>query len=246
MKAAPDSGDTPVGSCEVKSHHGGTLMVDAFSPAADPTAGATAGIGWPSARTAARALYAAAVTMAASMVAISLFFAGAGAFWGPVNDLLVVATVLLLLPAMAVLPRLARPVAGRWFGAISLAAAAGVMVIASGQLALVAGLITLDTSFVSGGLGILPVIVWIGATVVPSLRVPALGRATAVWAVALLALVGLTVVVLLALTTDTPTLSGVLGVPIMIALLGWLISLGRGLARAQAGRGRGGRPDRGV
>ncbi len=186
---------------------------------------------WLTPRLASRALYSAAVTLVASMIAISLFFGGAGAFWGPVNDLLVVATVLLLLPAVAVLPGLVRPAVGSWFTVLSVAAAVGVAVIATGQVALVAGLITLDVSFLTGGIGILPVIAWIGGTIAPSLGTPLLGRATGLWAVLFLALVGLTVVVLAALTTDTPTLTGVLGAPLMVALLGWLISLGRGLAR---------------
>ncbi len=208
-------------------------MADAISPAANPPTRSAAAT-WSSPRVAARALYAAGVTMVASMVAISLFFGGAGALWGPVNDLLVVATVLLLLPAMAALPRLADHAVGRWFTLVSLAAALGVVVIAIGQLALVARLIPLDTSFLTGGLGILPVIVWIGATAVPSPRLPGFGRAVAAWALAFLGLIGLTIVVLLVLTTDTPTLTGVLGVPLVIALLGWMVSLGRGLARAQA------------
>ncbi len=185
----------------------------------------------PSPRTASRALYLSVVTMVASMVAISLFFGGAGAFWGPVNDLLVVATVLLLLPARAARPGLAREHVGRWLLVLSVAAAIGVAVVAVGQLALVAGLITLETSFATGGLGVLPVIAWIGATAVPALRLPVLGRAIAGWALAFLALIGLTSLVLVTLSTDTPTLTSVLGVPLMIVLVGWMVSLARGLGR---------------
>lgn len=191
---------------------------------------------WLSTRIAARALYLAAVTLVASMVAISLFFSGAGAFWGPVNDLLVVATVSLLLPAMTVLATLVGASVGRWFTLVSAAAALGAVVIAVGQLALVFGLITLDTSFLTGGLGILPVIGWIGATAAPARRLPAIGRAVALWALAFVAMVGLTVAVLLAANADTPTLTGVLGVPLVIALLGWLVSTGRALSRAGASR----------
>ncbi len=185
---------------------------------------------------ASRSLYLAVVTLVGSMVAISLFFGGAGAFWGPVNDLLVVATVLLLLPAMAVLPGLARERVGRWFGLVSVAAAMGVAVIAAGQLALVAGLITLDTSFLTGGLGVLPVIAWVGATTVPALRLPVLGRATAAWALAFLALIGVTVMVLATLSADTPTLTSTLGLALAVAIVGWMLSLGRGLARAEGSR----------
>ena len=119
-------------------------MTEGMSQAVDYRARSRTGPKGPSPRAASRALYAAVVTMIASMVAISLFFGGAGAFWGPVNDLFVVATVLLLLPAMAVLYRLAGGRAGTWFKILTVAAAAGVLLIAVGQLALVAGLITLD------------------------------------------------------------------------------------------------------
>lgn len=182
--------------------------------------------------TASRGLYLAVATLVGSMLAISLFFAGAGAYWGPVNDVLVVATVLLLLPAMAVLPALARPEVGRWFGLVSMASGIGVGVIAAGQLALVAGLVTLETSFVTGGLGVLPVIVWIGTTAVPSFRLQWLGRTTALWAMAFVVLVAVTVVVVATLSSDVPVLTGTLGVPLAIALVGWMLSLGRGLARA--------------
>jgi hypothetical protein len=207
-------------------------MADVFSPTAADRPGADAGAAWPSPRIAARGLYASSVTMVASMVAISLFFGGAGAIWGPINDLLVVATVLLLLPAVAVLPRLVGPVTARWFTLVSMAAAVGIAVIATGQLALVAGLITLDTSFLTGGLGVVPVIAWVGATAVPALRVAAFGRAMAGWAIGLVTLIGITIVVLATLATDTPTLTGVLGLPLMVTLLGWLLSTARAIERA--------------
>jgi hypothetical protein len=205
-------------------------MADMLSPA-DERPASDPSLARVTAPLAARSLYLASGTTVASMVAISLFFAGAGGFWGPVNDLLVVATVLLLLPTMAVLVRLDGDRPGRWFRLVTLAAAGGVVVIALGQLALVVGLITLDASFLTGGMGVLPVIAWVGATGALALRTPLLGRAVAVWAAAFLVLIGVTVVVLAVFTTDTPTLTGVLGGPLVVVLLGWMVSLARDLAR---------------
>ena len=43
------------------------------------------------------------IALVISGVALALFFGGAGAFWGPVNDMFVVVTVLaLILPILAV------------------------------------------------------------------------------------------------------------------------------------------------
>ncbi len=209
-------------------------MTDGLAPAVvHPSSAPSTSL---SPRTASLALYAAVVTMVSSMVAISLFFGGAGAFWGPVNDLLVVATVLLLLPALIVVRGLARGYVGSWFTGLTVAAVIGVLVIAAGQLALVAGLITLDTSFLTGGLGVLPVIAWLGSTALLGLRTPVLERATGWWAVAFMAVVVATFVVVPTLALDMPTMTAVLGVPFMVTLFGWLVSLARDLARTRLDR----------
>jgi len=96
-----------------------------------------------------------------SGITIALFFGGAGDFWGPVNDLAVAVTlVALVLPVLAV-DRLARPEVGIWIGAVSAAAIAGIVLTAVGQVLLVVGVIDLKTSFVTGGIGILPIFVWL-------------------------------------------------------------------------------------
>jgi hypothetical protein len=95
-----------------------------------------------------------------SAVALALFFGGAGAFWGPVNDVFVALFLFLLLPAVVAVWRLSPDDIGPWFGILSLAAMAGIVVAAVGQLLLVAGVIELQTSFVTGGVGVVPVLLW--------------------------------------------------------------------------------------
>ena len=208
-------------------------MTDGLNQAVEQQAGTRTGAPAVSPRTASRALYASVVIMVGSMIAISLFFGGFGAFWGPVNDVLVVATVLLLLPAMAVVQRLARGSVGAWFTVLTVAAALGAVVLSIGQLALVAGLITLDMSFTSGGLGVLPVIAWLGATALLVLRAHVLGRAVGWWAIGLVAMIGVTIAVVPVAALGMASLTLYLGLPFMVTLLGWMVSLARDLSRAE-------------
>lgn len=106
---------------------------------------------------------AAAVTVVIAGVTLALFFGGAGAFWGPVNDVFVAITVLLLIPAIVAVTQLAPDDTRPWFTAVSVAAIGGAVVMAAGQLLLVAGVIGLNASFVTGGVGVLPFLVWMGA-----------------------------------------------------------------------------------
>ena len=109
---------------------------------------------------------AAVATLLASGVTIALFFGGAGAFWGPLNDLFTALTMILLLPVMLAVLRLAPDDIGPWFAILTFAAVAGILLGAAGQLLLVAGGISLQASFVTGGVGIAPVIAWaMGLTV---------------------------------------------------------------------------------
>jgi hypothetical protein len=102
----------------------------------------------------------AVLTLVISGIALALFFGGAGAVWGPINDLFVAITVLLLIPAMVALMRLAPAEVGAWFTLISFLAIAGAVAVATVQLLLVVGVIDLQASFLFGGISILPVIAW--------------------------------------------------------------------------------------
>lgn len=109
---------------------------------------------------AAACAYAAVATLLISAVALALFFGGAGDFWGPVNDVFIALTLLLLLPVMLALLRLAPDDIGPWFAIVTIAAGLGVLLAAVGQVVLVLGGISLQTSFVTGGVGVMPIVAW--------------------------------------------------------------------------------------
>ena len=101
---------------------------------------------------------------------------------------------------------------------------AGIGVGAVGQLLLVAGVISLQLSFVTGGLGILPVLAWVAALAVVALRDRALPPELGWMSVALLAFVGLEAVGSVALP-ETGLLITSIG--LLLVLVGWLVALGR-------------------
>jgi hypothetical protein len=98
-----------------------------------------------------------------SAVAIALFFGGAGDFWGPINDLFVSLTLILLIPVIVAVLRLAPDDIGPWFAVVCVAAIAGALLGAIGQVLLVVGVIDLQASFVTGGIGVAPILLWAAA-----------------------------------------------------------------------------------
>ena len=121
--------------------------------------------------------------------------------------------------------------AGAWLGALSVVAIAGVAIMAAGQIALVIGLIDLETSFATGTVGLLMTIAWIAGTAVLALRHRVLDRVVGWWALAFLAAVGVTAVAIPLLSMDTPGLTAVFGGPLLVTLAGWMVSLARDLGR---------------
>jgi hypothetical protein len=107
--------------------------------------------------------YLAILALALPGIFLALFFGGAGELFGPLNDMFVaLAMALLVLPAWALLE--VEGLGGRrWFRVLTWLTIAGLILATVGQLLLVAGLITLEMSFVTGGLGILPVLAWVVA-----------------------------------------------------------------------------------
>lgn len=103
----------------------------------------------------------AAIALVISGIALALFFGGAGAFWGPVNDMFVVVTVIaLILPILAV-DRLAAQHGVGWMRFVSIITVIGVVVVAVGQTALVLGFLTLEGSYVTGGIGLIGIVAWL-------------------------------------------------------------------------------------
>lgn len=163
------------------------------------------------------------VALIVSGITIALFFGGAGTFWGPVNDLATaVALVLLLLPVIAV-DRIAGTEVGSWLRIVSIAAILGITLAAVGQVLLVLGVIDLQSSFVTGGIGILPVFAWLIAVAVLALGSGALPVQVGWLAIGVVALsAGLA---LLASVAMGPAV-WVVSVALLAALAGWLGSLG--------------------
>jgi hypothetical protein len=162
------------------------------------------------------------VAVIVSGITIALFFGGAGAFWGPVNDLATaVALLALVLPVLAV-QRIARADAGIWLDVVSVAALAGIVLAATGQILLVAGRISLETSFVTGGLGILPVFAWLVAVAILALGLGVLPAQVGWLAVAVIVLsAALALIAGIALGP----LVWVGSVVLLASLVGWLGSL---------------------
>ncbi|MEP6872512.1 MAG: hypothetical protein ABI939_11785, partial [Anaerolineaceae bacterium] len=84
--------------------------------------------------------------------------------YGSLNDFFsALALLLLILPAAAVYVVAWNDV-GWWLLLLTIAAVAGMALAAAGQLLLILRIIDLRTSFVTGGVGIAPVLAWLGGT----------------------------------------------------------------------------------
>ena len=162
------------------------------------------------------------IALVVSGVALALFFGGAGAFWGPVNDMFLVVTVLaLILPILAV-DRIAAGQGVGWMRLVTIVTLLGVVIIAVGQTALVLGLLTLDGSYVTGGIGFIAIMVWLVALAILSFGGGVLPPLVGWTAIAVLALIGVeTLVVAVAMGP----LVAVASIALLVALVAWLWSL---------------------
>lgn len=168
-----------------------------------------------------------AAALLLSAVALTLFFTNVGAVFGPINDVLISAFLLLLMPGLWAARARLLAVVGAWFTVLTLVAMLGMVVAATGQLLLVLRVISLQTSLVSGGLGFLPLAVWIGVASVVALRRGVLSTAVGWWGVAF---IGITLVLVPLLAVVPMQLLGLLGgIPWFLALTAWLVALGREL-----------------
>jgi hypothetical protein len=174
-------------------------------------------------RTAGQSALVAIVGLIVSGITIALFFGGAGEFWGPVNDIAVaVSLVALMLPVVAV-NHMAKADAGPWIRIVSAAAIGGMALAAAGQVLLVARAIDLETSFVTGGVGILPVFVWLIGVAILALGQGILPAQVGWLAIGVIALsAGLTVIASVAMGPAVVVVS----VALVAVLAGWLGSLG--------------------
>ena len=164
----------------------------------------------------------AAATLVAGLLLVP-FFRGAGDAYGKLNDIFSAVALLLLIPPAVAVYALARDAAGGWLLAITIAAVAGMLIAGIGQILLVIRVIDLSASFVTGGLGILPILAWVAAVTWLALGGSML-TATVGWlGIAVLASATfVTVAAALKLGVITWVLAG----SVLLALVAWQWSLG--------------------
>ena len=171
------------------------------------------------------------VALVLSAIALALFFGGAGQFWGPVNDAFIVVAVLAMIPAVLTVDRLAGDHGAPWTRVVTVAAIAGIVVMATGQTLLIAGRLSLEGSFVTGGIGVIPFLAWIVLVAVLSLAGGVLPSSVGWLAAASLGAIVVCTVV--AAVTQGPLL-WVAAAGLTVALAAWLASLAAALASSTA------------
>jgi hypothetical protein len=163
------------------------------------------------------------VALVLSGIALALFFGGAGEFWGPVNDALIVVTVIALIPTVLAVARLAGDRAAPWTTILTVATIAGLILIAVGQTLLIVGRLSLEGSFVTGGVGIIPFLAWVVLIAVLGLGGGPIPDSVGRLAVAVIATV-VAISVVGVLVSDGPLL-WLAGVGLVVALSFWLAGL---------------------
>jgi len=173
-----------------------------------------------------------AIALVISGVALAIFFAGPGEPFGSINDAFISLSLVALIPAVLAVDRLAGDQLSPWVRVVTIAAIAGIALASIGQLLLIVRVITLEDSYITGGLGILPVLAWFVLVAILSLSAGVLPAQVGWLAIASLALVVALAVV--ASITMGPVL-WLAAVALLIALTAWLGSLALAFA-AQAPR----------
>lgn len=159
----------------------------------------------------------------ASGIAFWLFLNGAGEIFGPINDLLTVLCLALLALPVVAIRAIAADHVGSWFDVVTALALVGIALAAVGQLLLVLGVIPLQASFVTGSLGILPVLVWVVAVGIIAGRIDALPDQLGWMTLALFAMI--VVVGIGSAVLPGPAVT-VVSLGLLAALAGWLIVVG--------------------
>ena len=162
------------------------------------------------------------VALVLSAIALGLFFGGAGQFWGPVNDAFIVVAVVALIPAVLAVDRIAGDHAAPWTRILTIATVAGIALMATGQTLLIVGRLSLDGSYVTGGIGVIPFIAWIVLVAVLALVSGVLPRPVGWLAVA--TVVAIVAEGVIAALTQGPAL-WVASIVLVVVLMAWLASL---------------------
>jgi hypothetical protein len=164
----------------------------------------------------------AAIALVISGVALAIFFAGRGEPFGSINDAFLALALLALVPAVLAVDRLAGEHHAPIVRIVTIAAIAGIVLASVGQMLLIFRVISLEDSFITGGLGILPVLAWFVLVAVLSLGAHVLPPATGWLAVASLA--GVVVLIVVGSLTLGPLLWAS-GVALLTILAAWFGSL---------------------
>lgn len=163
-----------------------------------------------------------AIALVVSAVALALFFAGPGEPFGSINDAFISLALVALMPAVLAVDRLAGDQFAPIVRVVTIAAIAGMTLAATGQILLILRVITLQDSFITGGLGVLPLLAWFVLVAVLALGTDVLPTTTGWLAVATLAgIVAMTIVG----TVTTGPLLWATSVALVIVLVAWLGSL---------------------
>jgi hypothetical protein len=173
-------------------------------------------------RLASMATWVSIATLVVSGIALAIFFAGPGEPFGSINDAAIAVTLILLIPAVLAVDRLAGERSTPLVRIVTIAAIAGIVLAAVGQLLLIVRVITLEDSFITGGLGILPVLAWFVLVAVVALVGGFLPSVVGWLTVASLGMIVVTAVV--AAITMGPLL-WVACVALLAVLCTWLASL---------------------
>ncbi|MDP9281467.1 MAG: hypothetical protein M3P38_05170 [Chloroflexota bacterium] len=165
-------------------------------------------------------------------ITLVLFFRGRGDRFGTLNDLFSAIALLLLIPPVVAVYRVGGDDAGTWLLALTIATVAGLLVAAIGQLLLILRAIDLSASFVTGGVGVLPVLIWVAA-----LAWLSLGRHLFPEALGWLGLTLLASAILVAVfsTLKIDAATTAFSFVLVAALLGWLVALGMAFATPPPG-----------
>ncbi len=159
------------------------------------------------------------VALVISGVALALFFGGAGEVFGPINDAFIAIALLALIPAIVAVDRLATGQLGPWVRIVSIAAIVGILIASIGNVLLIAGRITLEGSFVTGGIGIVPVLAWIVLVAVLALGAGVLPAAIGWLSVAA---IGVIIACSVVVAVTTGLLPWVASVALLVGLSVWL------------------------
>ena len=159
------------------------------------------------------------VALVISAIALALFFSGPGEPFGSINDAFIAIALVALIPAIVAVDRIAGDRGLPWVRIISVAAIAGIVLITIGNVLLITRNLTLEGSYVTGGIGIVPVLAWIVLVAVLSLGTGVLSPAIGWLAVAALATI---VIASIVASITTGLLPWVASVALVVAISVWL------------------------